>query len=178
VKEQEVITNLTFQGFADPDYLCKPLPDQVLDRKTLVTISFKDYHLGDPKCPAAKRKLLWLKIGSGWCSPCRQAAAQIEEMIQNGEVDGRVAYMEILLQDANGDPASTTFLRQWVDNPLMTLSTPVVIDPTYKMGNFFDIQYIPYHMLIELETMKISKAGMVGIPDISEAISRYFAANP
>jgi len=50
-------------------------------------------------------------------------------------------------------PATEAFIKTWINT--YKLSLPVVMDPSFKMGAFFDRQAVPFNMLIDLKTMKV-----------------------
>ncbi len=149
-----VVENLEFQGFSDPKDLCTKHKDKVMDTTALRKISFKDFHLGGAGCAATKPKVLWVMVSAGWCGPCKYEVATVQGWLKNGQVDERIALFNILFETEKGTvPATEAFIKTWINT--YKLSLPVVMDPSFKMGAFFDRKAVPFNMLIDLKTMKV-----------------------
>ena len=64
-----------------------------------------------------------------------------------------VAILVAVFQDQNGDPASTEFVKAWVDN--FQLEVPVLIDTSFQTGAYFDVNAMPANMFVDAETLEI-----------------------
>lgn len=149
----DTIKNLSFQGFADPNYLCTAAFDQIIDLTKEQTISFGDFYCNTP-CENKKRRLLWITVSSGWCGPCAAEILTIQAQIQNGSIDSRIQVINILLEDDVAKPVDAAFAKFWASNEY-DLTFPVLMDPTVTMGAYLQKDLLPFNMLVDLDTMKI-----------------------
>lgn len=180
-----VAANLEFVGFKDPQEQCKANKDKVLDLDNKVKIAFKDWHLGDTAC--AKKGLLWVVVSAGWCRPCKVELCKTVRDYQAGAVDSRVGILNIVFETDDGKPVTEDFLKLWITNlpdpdtgkrclaAGRNLSLPVVMDPSFRMGVYFNKAAVPFNMLIDTSTMKIYWQD-VGekLPEIGQQIANFF----
>ena len=149
----DVVQNLEFSGFFDAKHLCKKHKDEAMDTTTVRKLSFKDYFLGDSTCPTNRAKVLWVMVSAGWCGPCKYEVSTTQGWYSTGSVDDRIAVLNILFEDEKSLPTTATFLKKWIADYKLTL--PVLMDPSFKLGAFFDRKAVPFNMLIDTKTMKV-----------------------
>jgi hypothetical protein len=174
----EVAANLEFLGFKDPNELCAAHKDKTLDMGNRVKIAFKDWFLGDSTCPTAKKDLLWVMVSAGWCGPCQQEVQETETQYKAGAVSSRLAVMNVVFEtDKSNTPITEAFLKTWIN--AFNVTFPVVMDPTFKMGIYFNKAATPFNMLVETKTMKIYYRQTGGdLKTIGQQAAAYFTANP
>jgi hypothetical protein len=174
----DVAANLEFLGFKDPNELCAAHKDKKLDMSSRVKVSFKDYFLGDGSCAAARKDLLWVMVSAGWCGPCQQEVQETESQYKAGSVSPRMAIMNIVFEtDKPGTPIDEAFLKTWIN--AFGVTFPVVMDPTFRMGAYFNKAATPFNMLVETKTMKIYYRQTGGdLKTIGQQAAAYFSANP
>lgn len=151
----EVAGNLIFSGFMDPDPVCKDPGKQQPDLVTLRNTSFSQWHQQAQACATGQgRRLLWISVGAGWCPACSSEALDLQAMIKGGTLDPRVGVLGVLFEtNTKGQAVDAAFLRSW--SKTYKLTYPVVMDPTFKMGTYYDARETPFNMLLELNSMKI-----------------------
>ncbi len=171
--EGKVIENIEFSAFSDPNYLCKAAKDQVMDLSATRKISFKDFYCSS-SCSAKKRKILWVMVSAGWCGPCQSEVAETQANYGKGDIDSRVHLMNIVYEDDHSKPITESFAKTWAKNTHFQLSFPVGLDPTFRMGTYFDRNAVPFNMLVDLSTMKIIYRQTGG--DLSAVGSALFKA--
>ncbi|MCA9668139.1 MAG: hypothetical protein KC503_21220 [Myxococcales bacterium] len=152
----DVIANMQFFGFKDPNTYCKLEKDLSLDVTQKVPMSFADFHnrVCDGSGKLAKPKqLLWVMVSAGWCGPCIQEIRELGKIIDSGGIDERVAFVDILFENDDHKPATEDFAKKWADT--LGLKFPLLLDPTFQMGAYFDRQAVPFNMLVDLDTMQV-----------------------
>ncbi len=160
-KTGDVAANMEFVGFQDPNEQCATHKDKVIDQANLTKISFKSFHQGGSSC--SPRKLLWVIVSAGWCGPCQEDVSAAEKEYAAGNVDSRLAILNIMFETGVPVTAITeAFTLKWIntvagtkEKPSQKVTFPVVMDPEFKMGAYFSKAAVPFNMLIDLSTMKI-----------------------
>lgn len=151
----EIAEDLDFLGYQDPDEQCKEHSAKQLDTSKLASISFKQFYLGDA-AKSCKRKLLWVMVSAGWCSPCKVEVPKVEADYAAGKIDSRVAVLNLVFEtETKGELPDMSFLLAWINAFTPKLSFPVAMDPTFKMGAYFEKSKVPFNMLVGLDDMKI-----------------------
>ena len=150
----DVVANMEFTGFFDAKHLCKKHKDEVMDTTTVRKLSFKDFFLGDSSCGNAKPKVLWVMVSAGWCGPCKYEVSTTQGWYTAGQVSDEIAVLNILFEDEKSLPTKDAFLKKWIADYKLTL--PVLMDPSFKLGSFFDRKAVPFNMLIDTKTMKVA----------------------
>ncbi len=170
----DVIEDVTFVGFADPDTFCKPLKDQAIDFSKSKKFSFGDWHRPPEGCPDKKKQLMWVVVSAGWCGPCRAEIQETMAAIKQGAIDDRLALVDILFEDDNAQPATESYAKNlWAQ--YVGITFPLLLDPSFKMGKYFDREAVPFNMLVDLETMKIVfRATGANLPAVGQAIQSFF----
>lgn len=178
--KDNILENLSFGGWADDDFLCKPLKDQLLpvkngklDLTKKKEITFGQWHIQARKC-ATPKQLLWINTGARWCVPCQQEADELSKLFKAGKLDERIAYLAVLFQDDNHLPLKDAAdVEKWINEH--DLINPIVMDPNFKMGRYFDAGAVPYNLVVNLETMKILvlKKGGANLVGFMEELKGY-----
>jgi len=172
-----VVANLEFMGYMDPKNFCKAHKSKSMDTSTLRKIAFKDWFTAAAKgCEAQKRGLLWVMVSAGWCGPCQAEVKAPEAQYKSGGVGNRVGILNIVFEtDApNIAPANPTFTKKWIK--AFSLDFPVVMDPSFKMGAYFDKSATPFNMLVDTKTMKIYfRTTGASLQTIGTKIGEFFA---
>lgn len=169
----DMVENFEFEGYADPDYLCKPAAALKMDLSTKRTLSFKDYYCNST-CPDQKRRLLWVIVSAGWCGPCQEEVAATQAQFEQGAIDPRVHLINLIYETDKATPITEEFTQLWAENNLFTLSFPIGMDPTFRMAAYFDRDAVPFNMLVDLETMRIifRQTGS-NLPAVGQALHNY-----
>ena len=102
---------------------------------------------------AKPKQLLWVMVSAGWCGPCIQEIRELGKIIDSGGIDERVAFVDILFENDDHKPATEDFAKKWADT--LGLKFPLLLDPTFQMGAYFDRQAVPFNMLVDLDTMQV-----------------------
>jgi hypothetical protein len=149
----DVVEDLSFQAFADPQHLCREPAELRASTAGLRPLAFSDWFRGDPACPGKKKRLLWIMVGAGWCPACLLEAQRAQRAHADGTLDRRVALYSVLFEtDVPGSKVSEPFLRTWIAT--LGLSFPVGMDPDFALGRFFRKEHTPFNMLLEVATMR------------------------
>ncbi|MCC6748268.1 MAG: hypothetical protein IT371_11455 [Deltaproteobacteria bacterium] len=153
-RNDEVASNETFLAFADPGGFCKTHPDEKMDATTVRQMGFHSWYQWDSKCPTKKAKLAWFMVSAGWCGPCWKEIQAASDQYRAGAIDDRVSIVEIVFEDDQHKPATAEWTKNlWI--PKFNIPFPVLIDPAFKMGKYFNKEAVPFNMLVDLSTMKI-----------------------
>jgi len=152
-EKDNVAENMSFLGFWDPGALCKPHKDQKIDLNTMERISFQDWYLANEACAEKKKKLLWVNVAAGWCGPCQAEVTEVQKQMLASTFDERVGFLNIVFETENYDPATAAFIKTWATS--LELNFPVVMDPAFDMGLYFNASATPFNMLVDTSTMKI-----------------------
>jgi thiol-disulfide isomerase/thioredoxin len=173
--KNDTARNLEFIGYSDPDNFCKTHKDKTLDTSKLVKLSFASWHLENEKCTAKKRKLLWVMVSAGWCSPCKKEVDAVQAEVNAGSFDERVGIVNVVFEDAQHQAFDLPgFIKNtWIAQ--RKPSFPVVADPDFKMGAYFDRAATPFNMLVDTSNMKIIHRQVGGdIGAIQAQIDAFF----
>jgi len=101
-------------------------------------------------------KLLAVNASAVWCSVCR---AEYEDMNANAtyrtyRAKG-VEFLGTLFEDNSYFPAQPADLMRWGQVSTHDVKFPLVLDPGFKMGAYFDSDATPLNLVIDLRTMTI-----------------------
>jgi AhpC/TSA family len=140
------IENLEFMGWKHPDL-------ENYDPANFEKVRLSDFYNPDNQ---STLKLLAVNASAVWCSVCR---AEYEDMNTNGTYatyskEG-VEILGTLFQDNAYYPAQPSDLINWGETASHAVKFPLVLDPGFKMGAYFDSDATPLNMVIDVRTMTI-----------------------
>jgi thiol-disulfide isomerase/thioredoxin len=162
-----------FRGYQDPDNFCKDHNSKQLDSGAIKTISFADWFKKPSAC-GKKYKLVWINVAAGWCGPCRAEVQELTKRFKDGTFPAQVDFLNIVFEDSLRKPASEAFAKTWATS--QKLNWPVVADPGFKMGKYFDKAATPFNMLVNTETMEIVYQTVgANIPAIEAEITKFLS---
>jgi thiol-disulfide isomerase/thioredoxin len=78
-------------------------------------------------------RLVLVDVSTIWCAPCRDLAAETENVQLEYDMQGFV-YVTVLSEDVEGDPPDNADLNQWADAFGIT-SAPVIADVSHDVAN-------------------------------------------
>ncbi|HEY8943715.1 MAG TPA: TlpA disulfide reductase family protein [Polyangiaceae bacterium] len=141
-----VIQNLSFLGWRDgaaAEY----------DPTRLEVVSLSDYYNPDGSGPV---KLVALNASAVWCTVCRAEYRQLErDAIYETFRPKGVEILGVLFEDSDYEPAKPDDLAIWGGPDAFQVPFPLVIDPGFKTGAYFETDATPMNMLIDTRTMQI-----------------------
>jgi hypothetical protein len=140
------IQNLEFLGWKHPDLAN-------YDVANFEKVRLSDFYNPDGR---SDLKLLAVNASAVWCSVCR---AEYQDMNANGtyamyRAEG-VEILGTLFQDDAYYPAQPSDLTNWGAVANHAVKFPLVLDPGFKMGAYFDSDATPLNLLIDVRTMTI-----------------------
>jgi hypothetical protein len=140
------IENLSFLGWKHPDVAA-------YDVSQFETVRLSDFY--DPDGHTGV-KLLAINASAVWCSVCR---AEYQDMKTNGTYANYkakgVEILGTLFEDKLYYPAQPSDLSLWGSVSNHAVSFALGLDPSFKMGAYFDSDATPLNMLIDVRTMTI-----------------------
>lgn len=141
-----VIANLEFLGWKHPDLAN-------YDVANFEKVRLSDFYNPDGR---SDLKLLAVNASAVWCSVCR---AEYEDMNTNATyATYRAKGVELLgtlFEDNSYFPAQPADLTRWGQLSTHDVKFPLVLDPGFKMGAYFDSDATPLNMVIDVRTMTI-----------------------
>lgn len=172
-RKGDLVENYSFIGFSDPDSFCKPAKDRVIDFNTKIQRSFGDWYLPPANCPDKKKKLLWVTVSAGWCPPCIEEIRTTMTEIKNGSFPPEVDVVDILFENGDQSPVTEEWAKtEWVSR--VGLNYTLLLDPSFKMGKYFDRESVPFNLLVDLSNMKILFAQTGNVLDkVGAAIQQF-----
>ncbi len=145
------IQNLSFLGWKHPDVA-------LYDTKQFETVRLSDFY--DPDGHTGVR-VLAINASAVWCGVCR---AEYQDMNTNGTYASYkakgVEILGTLFEDNGYYPAQPLDLSRWGSVANHDVKFPLVLDPSFKMGAYFDSDATPLNMLIDVRTMTIISVTM------------------
>ncbi|MEI9948205.1 MAG: redoxin domain-containing protein [Pseudomonadota bacterium] len=149
------IENLSFLGWKHPDVAS-------YDPAKFETVRLSDFYDPDGRTGV---KLLAINASAVWCGVCR---AEYQDMHSSDVYNNlRPLGLEILgtlFEDNAYYPAQPQDLKNWGALSTHAVKFPLVLDPGFKLGTFFDSDATPLNMLVDVRTMTIVQITM-GISD-------------
>ena len=141
-----IIENLEFLGWKDP-------VASNYDVANMEKVRLSDFYNPDGR---NSLKLLAVNASAVWCSVCR---SEYEDMNANGTYktfnDEGVQILGTLFEDSSYFPAQPSDLTRWGQVSNHAVKFPLVLDPGFKMGAYFDSDATPLNMVIDVRTMTI-----------------------
>jgi len=150
------IENLSFTGWKAP-------AEVGYDPQKFETVRLSDFY--DPDGHTGI-KLLAINASAVWCSVCRAEYADMNANQVYSKL--RPLGLEILgtlFEDNAYYPAQPQDLKNWGVLSSHSVQFPLVLDPGFKLGAYFDSDATPLNMLVDVRTMTIVKIDM-GIPSV------------
>ena len=165
----EIIDNLVFQGFADPNFRCQKAGSMAIDGQSPQGLTLGDFHRGGAGCPDKRKRVLWVFVSAGWCHACEVQMKSLVPQYNKGQFDERVELLQVLFEDNQGQPATLDFAKKYIASHGGT--HPLVIDPNFDTARYFPINATPLNMLVDLQTMEIFYAeNGVNLPALGKAM--------
>ena len=124
------------------------------------TISLSDYY--DPDGTAGFNAI-FVNASARWCSICKLEQRHLRSQRDIWEPRG-VVFIEALFENAGSGPAEAADLAAWGNT--YQIDWNLVLDPTNKLGRFFDRAASPMNMIINARTMEVRDI-ITGMPDES-----------
>lgn len=145
------IQNLEFLGWRHPD------------QANYDVLRFEKVRLSDFYNPDGRSdlKLLAVNASAVWCSVCR---AEYQDLNSNDTYatlrPKGLEMLGTLFEDVAYYPAQPADLTRWGESPSHAVKFPLVLDPGFKMGAYFDSDATPLNLLIDVRTMTIVRVTM------------------
>ena len=101
---------------------------------------------------AGDKRLLLVATSAGWCTACIQEQPELNRLYETYADCG----LEILLsvfEDQDTNPATPALAAQWKET--YGNAFPVVADAPFVLKDYYDENYTPMVMFVDLDTMEI-----------------------
>jgi len=140
------IENLSFLGWRHPE-------SAGYDVSKFETVRLSDFY--DPEGRTGI-KLLAINASAVWCGVCRAEYQDMNatQVYATFHAKG-VEILGTLFEDNAYYPAQPQDLKNWGVLSTHAVKFPLVLDPGFKMGAYFDSDATPLNMLVDVRTMKI-----------------------
>ena len=140
------IANLNFLGWKHPDTV-------LYDTSQFENVRLSDFY--DPDGHTGV-KLLAINASAVWCSVCRSEYVDMKTKGTYAEYRAKgVELLGTLFEDNAYYPAQPTDLHNWGSVSNHAVAFPLGLDPSFKLGAYFDSDATPLNMLIDVRTMTI-----------------------
>jgi hypothetical protein len=160
------LENFAFLGWHDPvaaNY----------DASKLEQVSLSEYYNPDGRSDV---KLIWINASAVWCSVCRAEMTDIKNNGVHASFGPRGVQMIVtLFEDNKSGPAKPSDLHNWGSLPDHSIDFPLLLDPGFKLGEFFTSDATPLNMLVDAKTMKVIDATMGYSADYWQRVDRLLA---
>ncbi len=146
------VPNLEFLGWHSPAV-------SGYDPALFEKVRFSDFY--NPSGAATRPKLLVINASAVWCGVCRAEYKQLHD--ENVYASYRPQGVEILgalFEDQDYGPAKPEDLELWGSYPDFEVQFPMVLDPSFKLGAFFESDVTPLNMIVDTRTMKVVNVTM------------------
>jgi hypothetical protein len=145
------IQNLSFLGWKQPNAAG-------YDPSQVEMVRLSDFY--DPDGQNGL-KLLAINASAVWCSVCRAEYQDMKDtkVYQTLHPQG-LEILGTLFQDNAYYPAQPSDLKTWGAVASHAVTFPLVLDPGFKMGAYFDSDATPLNLLIDVRTMTIVSVTM------------------
>lgn len=81
-------------------------------------------------------QLTLISIGSGWCDPCIEESETLDADVFREFCPRGLQVVQVLFEDELSRPATKLFCSEWKER--FAMSFPVVVDPLFVMGKYFE----------------------------------------
>jgi len=145
------IENLSFSGWKHPDLAG-------YDPTKFETVRLSDFYDPDGRTGV---KLLAINASAVWCSVCRAEYADMNanQVYSTLQPQG-LEILGTLFEDNAFYPAQPQDLKNWGKLSSHAVKFPLVLDPGFKLGAYFDSDATPLNLLIDVRTMTIVQVTM------------------
>lgn len=150
-----VIQDLTLLGWQDP-------AAREYDPATLAPLSLSAFH---PPNGRAELRYLVVVSAAVWCTVCRAEFTEMGSRIDAYRERG-IEFLGTLYEDNDGGPARPEDLSLWAER--FDVRFPLVLDPAFVLGPYFDMSATPMNMVIDVRTMQILSIDHGWVPDGAE----------
>lgn len=100
---------------------------------------------------------------------------QLQEQINLGNVDDRLAVMLVLVQNGSvSTPATMDYLDAYLNK--LKLKIPAGIDPDFNLSLYFPGNQVPMQLLVNLDDMSLVYAKAASMAQIGVVIQQYLGA--
>jgi hypothetical protein len=98
-------------------------------------------------------RALVLSLSTVWCVPCTGEQPALVSLFGRYRAGGQVAFLEILLQRSNGDPADGSDADRWAAE--FNLPFDIAADPMDSLRGYYDPNAFPEQMVVRTADMTI-----------------------
>jgi hypothetical protein len=145
------IENLSFTGWRHPDAAA-------YDVAKFETVRLSDFY--DPDGHTGV-KLLAINASAVWCGVCRSEYQDMNKTAVYSTVHPKgIEILGSLFEDSQYYPAQPRDLHNWGVPTSFNVKFPLVLDPGFKLGAFFDSDATPLNLLVDVRTMTIVQVTM------------------
>lgn len=144
------VPNLSFLGWRNPSAA-------QYDTEQFEVINLSDFY--NPSGEEGKPRIIALNASAVWCTVCRAEYRQLQNSrtYENYRPKG-VEIIGVLFEDNDSNPAKPNDLNRW--GSVYEVSFPLVLDPSFKTGQFFASDATPMNLLINASNMQILNVTM------------------
>jgi hypothetical protein len=146
------IANLSFLGWRDP-------VAAGYSRAKFETVRMSDFYNPSKALPGPR--VIVLNASAVWCTVCRAEYTHLaRDRVYATYRPKGIEILGIIFEDNDGYPARPQDLELWGGNNGYQVVFPLVIDPGFKSGVYFDSDATPMNMIIDASNMKILDIAM------------------
>ncbi|HWA70715.1 MAG TPA: TlpA disulfide reductase family protein [Polyangiaceae bacterium] len=141
------IANLRFLGWRDP-------VASEHDPMQLEQVSLSDFY--NPGGTASDVRIILLNSSAVWCAVCKAEYKHLRDSAVYAAYRPKgVEILGVLFEDSQYNPAKPSDLVVWGGSDGFDVTFPLVVDPGFKTGVYFESDATPMNMLIDATTMRI-----------------------
>ncbi len=119
--------------------------------ETIESYPAQNVHLSDFR---SNFKVLIINASAGWCPNCMNEQPDLVQNYENwNKSNPSVGVLEVIVQDANSNPATMSTADQWAKTYGVTFD--IGVDPTGVLSPYYDINAFPMNMVVRLSDMSI-----------------------
>jgi thiol-disulfide isomerase/thioredoxin len=120
------------------------------------------------------KKFLVYNVAAFWCSPCKEEAKEFQNILLPKYGPKGVVFFSVVFEDAARSPATDANIDTWISTFRATF--PVVRDVEGWTAKIFNVNSMPFNMIVDLEDMKV-KHQVVGaqLQSITDKLDQLLA---